>query len=206
VGLIGGTFDPIHLGHLIIAEETRTQLALDGMVFAPAGDQPLKPERQITDPEHRLRMVELAIAGNPYFSASRVDVDRPGPHYTVETVQMLREAWVETVEIYFLIGSDSLADLPKWHQPERLMRLCHIVAVGRPGYQVDLEQLERSLPGVTSLIQRLDTPTLDISATEIRRRVRERRSIRYLVPASVRRYIEEHRLYRTIPSSEHNSV
>jgi len=195
VGVIGGTFDPIHMGHLIIAEEARTRLGLSRIVFIPAGRPPHKLDQEIADPERRLEMIRLAVSGNAHFSVSRVDVDRSGPCYSLDTVRLLRDAWGIDVDIYFLIGTDSLVELPTWHQPQRLIRLCHVVVVGRPGYRADLDELDRLLPGTASLIQLLHTPTLDISSTEIKRRVREGRSIRYLVPASVERYIYDHCLY-----------
>jgi nicotinate-nucleotide adenylyltransferase len=195
MGILGGTFDPIHVGHLILAEEACTRLELSQIVFVPAGQPPHKRDQAIADPAHRLAMVHLAIADNPHFSVSRVDVDRCGPSYTVDTIRLFRDAWGADAEIYFLIGSDSLAELPTWHQPERLMRMCHVVAMGRPGHRVDLGALERLLPGAAALIQVVDIPALDISSTDIRRRVHEGRSIRYLVPQAVVCYIEEHGLY-----------
>ncbi|MBN1933147.1 MAG: nicotinate-nucleotide adenylyltransferase [Anaerolineae bacterium] len=195
VGLIGGTFDPIHLGHLIVAEQVRTRLELDRMIFIPAGLPPHKLDEAITDPRHRLEMVRLATADNPYFALSRVDIDRLGPSYTVDTVRLFLDNWGARAELYFLLGSDSLAELPSWRQPDQLIHLCRIVAVGRPGYNVNLAELDRLLPGVTNLIHIVDTPTLDISSSDIRRRVREGRSIRYLVPQAVEQYIDEHHLY-----------
>lgn len=195
VGVFGGTFDPIHLGHLVIAEEVRTQIPLDRVVFVPAGLPPHKLDIHVSEAEHRVAMVELAIADNPYFELSRVDVDRFGPCYTVDTVAILRQAWGPEVEIYFIMGSDSLADLVTWRDPERLIRMCRIVAVGRPGYHVDLNELDRLLPGAASLIRVIHTPLLEISSSDIQQRVREGRSIRYLVPKEVEAYIYEHRLY-----------
>jgi len=195
VGLLGGTFDPIHLGHLIIAEEVRTRLGLDWMIFVPAGLPPHKLAQAVTQPHHRLEMVRLAIADNPHFALSRVDIDRLGPSYTVDTVRLFLDGWGAHTELYFLMGADSLIELPTWRQPDRLMRLCRIVAVGRPGYRVNLAELDRLLPGAANLIHIMDMPTLDISSTDIRRRVQEGRTIRYLVPAPVERYIVEHRLY-----------
>jgi nicotinate-nucleotide adenylyltransferase len=196
LGVIGGSFDPIHIGHLIVAQEACTSLALERMLFVPAGQPPHKLGRAMTDPAHRVEMVQRAIAGNACFSLSRVDVDRPGPCYTVDTIHILREIWGADAEIDFLIGSDMLADLPTWRQPGRLIHLCQVVAVRRPGYQVDLDQLDRRLPGAAAAIQMLDAPTLDISATAIRARVRSGRSIRYLVPEPVEQYIHAQGLYR----------
>jgi nicotinate-nucleotide adenylyltransferase len=199
IGVIGGTFDPIHIGHLIIAEEARTRLDLSRVVFVPAGQPPHKTVQQISDPERRLEMVQLAVSDHEHFCVSRLDIDREGPCYTVDTIRLLRNVWGADAEIYFLIGADSLADLPKWHQPDRLLRMCHVVAVQRPGYKVDLAKIDRLIPGAAVLIQMLAAPTLDISSTEIRNRVGAARSIRYLVPASVERYIDQHGLYRALP-------
>ena len=195
VGMIGGTFDPIHIGHLIIAEEARTRLELQQMVFVPAGRPPHKLDHEIADAESRVAMVRLAIADNPHFAASRIDVDRPGPCYSIDTVRILQSQQGSETQVFFLIGSDSLSELPTWYQPERLLRLCQVVAVRRPGHQVDLGKVDRLLPGAGALIQVLDAPFLDVSSTEIRRRVHAGRSIRYLVPAPVEQFIREHGLY-----------
>lgn len=195
LGIVGGTFDPIHIGHLIMADQVRTRLGLSRMVFVPAGLPPHKLDQHITDPEQRLEMVKLAIAGNPSFSVSRMDIDRFGPSYTVDMIRLFLDAWGANTEIYFLMGADSLIELITWRQPDRLMRLCRIVAVGRPGYQVDLKELDRLLPGAALLIRLVDTPALAISSTDIKRRVRKGYSIRYMVPDAVERYIHEHGLY-----------
>jgi nicotinate-nucleotide adenylyltransferase len=196
VGVIGGTFDPIHIGHLIIAEGARDALDLQRVIFVPAGQPPHKRSSQISPAEHRLEMVRLAIAGNGHFTASRVDIDRGGPSYTVDTIRLLHDAWGADARIYFLIGGDSLAELPMWYQPERLLEICQVVAVPRPGYELDLESLDVKIPGASERIQMLSMPLVDLSATEIRDRIRDRRSIRYLVPHAVERYIYRHHLYR----------
>lgn len=203
MGLIGGTFDPIHLGHLIIAQEACTRLDLLQMMFVPAGQPPHKRDQGITDPERRFEMVRLAVADNPLFSVSRMDIDRAGPCYTVDTVRLFRDTWGSEVEIYLLIGADSLSELPTWHRPDLLIRLCHVVALGRPGYRVDWAELDRSLPGASEQIQMLGGPALDISSTEIRNRVRDGRPIRYVVSQPVERYIHEHRLYHNSPQPDH---
>jgi nicotinate-nucleotide adenylyltransferase len=204
--VIGGSFDPIHLGHLIIAEEARVELGLDRVVFVPAGQPPHKLDQRLTPPEHRLNMVRLAIADHDRFFVSRVDLDRDGPCYSVDTVRLLQEAWGAEAEISFLVGADSLADLPTWYRPRDLLYLCHIVATPRPGYQVDLEGLERRLPGASARIRVIDAPLLDISSTEIRERVRSGRPIRYLVHPAVKGYIDQHGLYRATagPSARPN--
>lgn len=196
VGVIGGTFDPIHVGHLIMAEGARDVLGLRRVVFVPAGQPPHKRSSQISPAAHRLAMTRLAIAGNSFFTISRIDLERGGPSYTVDTIRLLHEAWGPDVQIYFLIGGDSLAELPTWYQPERLIETCQVVAIPRPGHDPDLDALDDQIPGASDRIQILDLPLVDLSATEIRDRVRDQRTIRYLVPGVVERYIYRHRLYR----------
>jgi nicotinate-nucleotide adenylyltransferase len=196
IGLLGGSFDPIHVGHVHIAQQACTRLCLDRVVFVPAGQPPHKLDQALTDAKHRIEMVRLALAGQPRFSISRIDVDRPGPCYSVDTVRLLQEEWGPEARIYFLVGADSLADLPTWHQPRRLLELCQVVAVARPGYEVDLVALERRFPGAPPVVMLEHVPPIDVSATEIRRLVAEGRSIEGLVPPAVAAYIEAHGLYR----------
>ena len=195
VGVFGGTFDPIHIGHLVAAEETRVQLSLERVVFVPAGLPPHKLANHISPVEHRLAMVQLAIASNPYFTVSRVDIDRFGPCYTVDTMELLRDEWGPGTELYFIMGSDSLADILTWHKPERLIRLCRLAVVKRPGYEVDIEELDRLLPGIASRVRFINSPLIDVASCDIRRRVREGLSIKYQVPEVVEKYIYEHGLY-----------
>ncbi len=195
IGVLGGTFDPIHIGHLVIAEEARVELELEQVVFIPAGLPPHKLDYPLSPVEHRLAMVELAIASNPRFTISRVDIDRPGPSYSVDTIELLRGQWGAGVGIYFIMGSDSLRDILTWHEPQRLIRLCYFAVVNRPGYQADLEELETFLPGIASRVRMLHAPELAISSTEIRRRVHEGLPIKYQVPEAVEAYICQHHLY-----------
>lgn len=196
LGVMGGTFDPIHYGHLAAAEEARVQLKLERVLFAPVRIPPHKPDEGILALEHRLAMIELAIASNPHFSLSRVDIDRPAPHYAIDTIAILREKWeVGLDDIYFIMGLDSLAGILTWYRPERLLELCHLAVMARPGYEIDLLALEASLPGASSRIQLLDMPHLDISSSDLRRRVREGLSIGYLLPEAVESYIHAHHLY-----------
>lgn len=200
VGLLGGTFDPIHFGHLVIAEEVRTVLHLTEMVFVPAGHPPHKPGRIVTEAQHRLAMLELAIASNPHFTISLVDLERPGPSYTVETLQMLRQQWGAQTAIYFVIGGDSLEDLLAWYDPAGILQqLTALVAVQRPGYEEAAgyrDTLEARLPGIRQRLIMVQAPQLDISATDLRRRVAEGRPIKYQTPEAVERYIIEYGLYR----------
>ena len=196
LGILGGTFDPIHHGHLVAAEEAHHQLGLDRVLLLPAGRPPHKPMRPISPVLHRLRMLELAIADKPYFSISRVDVERPGPHYTVDALGLLRAEWGSEVTFFFIEGSDSLADIPTWYQPQRLIELCELAVVERPGSRTRLPQLEEQLPGLTARIHWVQMPYLDISSSDLRARVQAGRPISYLVPPAVEAYILELGLYR----------
>jgi nicotinate-nucleotide adenylyltransferase len=196
LGVFGGTFDPIHHGHLVAAEEARQQLALDKVLFVPAGLPPHKPARPISPAGHRLRMVELAIAGKGHFAVSRVDVDRPEPSYTAHTLELLRAKWGPGPRLFFIEGNDSLKDIVHWYQPQRLIELCELAVVARPNSEIDLAGLERQLPGITERIHWVNIPLLEISSSDLRARVRAGRSISFLVPREVEAYIRQHRLYR----------
>jgi nicotinate-nucleotide adenylyltransferase len=194
VGVLGGTFDPPHFGHLALAENARAQLQLDRVLFVPAGQQPLKRNRNITPAHHRAAMVETAIADNPAFALSRVDLDRPGPHYTADTLALLQATYPEA-ELIFLIGGDSLAQLAAWHDPAGIVQKARLAVMPRPGWEVDLGELEQTVPGVCKRLAWLDTPRLDIAASDLRRRARQGLPLRYLVPPAVEAYIHKHRLY-----------
>jgi nicotinate-nucleotide adenylyltransferase len=196
VGVVGGTFDPIHIGHLLIAEEARVRLELEEVVFVPAAMPPHKLDKDITPVEHRLAMVELAIASNPHFTISRVDIDRFGPCYTVDTIAILKDEWGPQVDVYFIMGQDSLMEIVTWHKPQRLIRLCRIVALSRPGYRASIKELDALLPGAASRIYVLDSPELAIASTDIQRRVCQGLPIKYQVPQAVEEYIYAHGLYR----------
>ncbi len=201
IGVIGGTFDPIHFGHLVIAEEVYATLKLAQMVFVPAGQPPHKPEQVVTPAQDRLAMLQLAIASNPHFTISMVDLERPGPSYTVETLRLLRGQWGEQTAIYFVIGRDSLEDLLDWYDPLGILeQLDYLVAVKRPGYTEEkgyIERLEERLPGIRQRLIIMSAPQLKISATELRQRVAEGRPIKYQVPEVVEQYILQHGLYRS---------
>lgn len=194
-GVFGGTFDPVHNGHLAIAGEARVRLNLEEVIFVPAGQPWLKEDREVTPAEHRVEMVRLAIASRPYFRLSVVEVNRAGPSYTVDTIVELLSQRGD-VELYLIMGWDSLAQLPRWREPGRLIKLCRVVAVPRPGSRrPDVEQLEARLPGISQSLTLLDKPEMDISATEIRRRVAQGLPVGHLVPAPVDEYIKKHQLY-----------
>jgi len=196
IGVLGGTFDPIHVGHLILAEEARDQLGLSVVHFVPAGDPPHKQGRRLAPVEDRLQMIEQAIAGNVYFKASRVDADRPGPHYTLDMVRIFQQRLDPGGELYFLMGYDSLAELPTWHRAAELVAACHLVALTRYNVPLDWDYLEGALPGIRERVTLLDMPELEIASHQIQERVRAGRSTRYLVPEAVRLYIEAQALYR----------
>jgi nicotinate-nucleotide adenylyltransferase len=198
LGIVGGSFDPPHMAHLIMAETVREALRLDRVLFMPAGTQPLKQDREATHEDHRVAMTELAIAGNPYFALSRVDVDRDGPSYTADSLERLREEYGgrERTAMWFVIGSDSLQMLYRWRDPERIIAQARLAVVLRPTFDANLAALETSVPGITAAVDWVDAPLMEISSTAIRESVRQGRSVRYRVPGAVLAYIEQHGLYR----------
>jgi nicotinate-nucleotide adenylyltransferase len=198
IGILGGTFDPIHMGHLIVAEDIRQKMGLGEVLFIPAGRPwlKIKEEKPVSPAEHRLAMVKLAIASNPYFKVSTIEIDRPGLSYSIDTVLELKAELGTGAEIHFIVGPDALAEFPQWKEPVRLLEICQVVGIGRPGHaQADLRKLERSVPSASKRIMLINVPQIDISASEIRNRVAQGLSIRYLVPDSVEKYIAEHQLY-----------
>jgi len=196
IGVFGGTFDPIHFGHLAVAEEVLAKLGLAEVFFVPAGQPWLKADRSISPAKHRVEMINLAIAGNPQFKLSTSEVDRPGPSYTVDTIEILQQQLGTEAKLFFLLGSDSLSELPQWKEPWRLIQICQLVAFTRPGFVLPpLESLESAIPGLSEHVTFVRVPQIDVSATEIRSRVAQGASIRYLVPQAVERYILEQGLY-----------
>ena len=199
IGVLGGTFDPVHVGHLAAAEEVREALGLERILFVPAGIPPHKPDRVVTAPEHRLAMVRLAIADNPAFEVSRVELDRIGPSYTIDTLVALGQPLDggPAPDLTLILSAESFRGLPSWHEPERLFALARIAIVPRGGLAPPGKRwVEEHFPGMDSRVVALDAPRLRLSATDIRARVAARRSIRYLVPDAVISYIEDHGLYR----------
>ncbi len=194
IGIMGGTFDPIHYGHLIAAEEARQIFCLDKVIFIPAKIPPHKLGHDISDPEHRYRMVLLATLDNPLFEVSRIEIDREGVSYSVDTVRELRNELEEKTELFFITGVDIVADLKTWKDPELLLSMCSFIAVSRAGYS--LEVLKTKLPReFLSKINIIEIPSPPISSTDIRRRVRHRKTIKYLVPPLVENYIRKAGLY-----------
>jgi nicotinate-nucleotide adenylyltransferase len=201
VGIFGGSFNPPHVAHLILAERARVEHILDRVLFVVAGQPPHKAPRPLAPGQDRLRMVELAIEGNPAFEASDMELRRTGASYTLMTVRELRGALGAQAELFLLMGGDSVLDLPGWWHARDLVREVRIVTFGRPGSALGdrLDGLAEQFGSewvndVRELM--VDAPLMDISATEVRRRVREGLSVRYMVPEAVRRYIEERGLYR----------
>nr|MBC7244718.1 nicotinate-nucleotide adenylyltransferase [Chloroflexota bacterium] len=195
IGVFGGTFDPIHYGHLVITEDARVYLQLEKVLFVPARQPPHKAQGSYSAFQHRVRMTELAIADNPHFVLSLIEAERPGPSYTVDTLRQLRAEFGPDVDLYFIIGMDSLANIESWYKPAELLTLCRIVVAERAGYHVDLSALEEALPGLRNKLELIDTPELSISSTDLQRRVRSGLAIRYQLPSQVEKYIYEHRLY-----------
>jgi nicotinate-nucleotide adenylyltransferase len=196
VGILGGTFDPVHNGHLIVAEVARERLNFNEVLFIPAGQPWLKVERSITPPQHRLQMLRLALDDRPYFRISEMEIGRPGPTYTIDTINALKKRLNAEDELFFILGQDTLMQLPQWYEARNLIRLCYLVAAPRHGVKKpDLKALEAELPGITQRVMLMKEPLVDISATDIRERAARGLSVRHLVPEPVNRYIKEHRLY-----------
>lgn len=196
LGVLGGTFDPPHYGHLVLAENARVQLELERVLFVPVGQPPHKPKRPITPARHRVTMVKAAIADNAAFRLSRVDLDRPKPHYTVDTLALLGKEH-PGASLYFLMGGDSLAQFLKWRDPADIVEQARLAVMRRPGWEIDLETLERKIPGILERMVWIDAPYLEISGTDLRWRVREGLPVRYLMPPRIERYVCEHALYQS---------
>lgn len=194
IGVLGGTFDPIHMGHLVVAEEARMKLELREVLLVPAGQPWFKLDRNITAAVHRVEMVRRAIADNPHFKVCALEVERPGPSYTVDTLTMLRKQLGSEASFFFILGRDTLAELPLWKEPEKLVQLCRLVVAPRLGSK-DLKHLETAVPGLLDKVIQLDMPVIGISSSEIRQRIAQGLPIRYLVPPEVEKYITEHRIY-----------
>jgi len=195
-GVFGGSFDPPHYGHLALAETARTQLSLARVLFVPAGHPPHKPDLRLSAPEDRAAMVEAAIADNSAFSLSRVDLDRPGPHYTVDMLALLRGRHPEVTAWFFLMGEDSLHDLLTWREPEEILQQARLAVMPRMGKPADMVLLSAEIPMLSDCLVWLDVPPVAFSATELRARVVKRLPLRYLVPPSVDAYIRDHKLYQ----------
>ncbi len=199
LGIFGGTFDPPHYGHLALAETARVQLSLDRILFVPAGEPPHKRDQPLSPAEVRADLVAAAIADNPAFTLCRIDLDRPGPHYTVDMLRLLRQAHPDIRTWYFLMGEDSLRDFPDWREPTRILEMATLAVMPRPQMAADMETVLRRLPALRGRFLWLDVPPVYFAATDLRRRVRVGLPLRYLVPPSVERMIARLKLYRSTP-------
>lgn len=196
IGVLGGTFDPVHLGHLIIAEEARTMLSLERILFVPAGRPWFKDDDDVTGTADRLEMLRLALEGNPHFCIDTQELERPGATYTVDTIAQLRGQMGSESEIFFIIGLDALAELARWKDPERLAGMCFFAAMRRPEFtELDVVALDRTVPGVSGKVHLLENIQVDISSSDIRCRIQRGLPIRYLVPREVDEYIRGKGLY-----------
>lgn len=197
LGILGGTFDPVHIGHLIVAEEARLQLNLSNVLFIPASQPWMRSGQPLSEPNHRMDMVRLAIADNPHFEASEIELSRPGPTYTIDTLIELRSSYGGNVDPFFIVGADSYASFHKWKAPHEILELCTLVVYPRTMQSHgETKALETLPPALRKKTMFLNAPVIDINGTEIRRRVAQGVSIRYWVPREVEDYIHRHGLYR----------
>ncbi len=193
---MGGTFDPIHFGHLVAAEEALVQFNLDKVLFMPTGRPALKGSGGVTAAEHRYLMTVLATAANPDFDVSRMEVDRPGTTYTVDTLLELRDLYGPSAELFFITGADAVWEILSWKDADAIAGLATFIAATRPGYDLDAAREAHSAASSGFRIEYMELPALAISSTDLRQRVAERRPVRYLTPESVATYIDKHGLYR----------
>lgn len=196
IGIYGGTFDPIHHGHLVAAVEVHTALRLDHLVFMPAGMPPHKRDLAITAAAHRLAMIERAIAGRPQFALSTQDLAPDRPAYTAELLAHLRDRWGAAHALFFVMGEDSLRDFPQWHAPGQIAALAQLAVVTRPNVEVDLDTIVRAVPTLADRVHTIAIPQLDIASHDLRARIAIGRPIAYQVPEAVEQYIRESGLYR----------
>jgi nicotinate-nucleotide adenylyltransferase len=194
LGVMGGTFDPIHYGHLVTAEEALVQFRLDEVVFVPTGQPWMKEHERVSPPEDRYLMTVIATASNPKFSVSRTEVERDGPTYTIDTLHSLREEQGAGTDLFFITGADAILEILHWREPKEVFELARFIAATRPGY--DLEHFDEEAAGSHPAVSVMHIPALAISSTDIRRRVADGRPLRYLVPEGVKSYIEKAELYR----------
>jgi nicotinate-nucleotide adenylyltransferase len=196
IGIYGGSFDPVHIGHLALAEEARYSLGLDIVYVVPTARQPLKLAAQGASPEQRLAMLQLACADNPHLIVSAIEQHRPPPSYTADTLAAFAAEHGPTADLWFVLGADAARDLPRWHRAEAIIGLARLAIVGRPGYSLDLDALEAQLPGLRARSLRIDGPQLEIASSELRARIAAGRPVRYQIPEPARAYIAANGLYR----------
>lgn len=195
LGLLGGTFDPIHVGHLIVAEALAYRLGLDHVVFLPAANPPHKSGQPLSSSSDRLEMIRLSIAGAKGFSVSQVDLQRPGPSYTADMLAEVRARVDRDTKLYFLMGMDSFRDFPSWFEPGKIGKLAHLGVARRPGVDVSMIDIERQVPETRGKIAIVNVPLIDISSSDIRERIRIGRNFRFHVAPAVADFIRENRLY-----------
>jgi nicotinate-nucleotide adenylyltransferase len=196
IGIFGGTFDPPHLGHLILASEALEQLKLDHLLWMMTAMPPHKDVSEITPLEQRLELTRAAIAGFSQFELSTLEIDRPGPHYSVDTVALVKKAQ-PNAQIYFLMGEDSLRDLPIWHEPDRMIAMCEGLGImRRPGSETLLKELESSFPNIQQKVIWFNTPMVEISSHDIRQRIKEKRTYRFFIPDAVYKLIQGNNYYQ----------
>lgn len=196
IGVFGGTFDPIHVGHLVIVSELKHQLALDRVLIVPAGDPPHKPDQPLSPATHRVRMLEIALEGRDGFEIDTIDLDRPGPSYTKDTLAALQSRNPDD-RLVFLMGEDSLRDLHSWREPERIVELAELGVGCRPGVEIDLDAVYERLPAARGRVTLVDVPLIEISSRDLRLRVATGAPIAFQVVPEVERYIDVYRLYRS---------
>ena len=196
IGIFGGTFDPPHLGHLILASEARAQLRLNRLLWVLTPIPPHKLNRPISSLEDRQAMVKLALKDEPAFEFSRIEIKRPGPHYTLDTLRIVSEQYPRA-DVILLLGGDSLRDLPTWHQPMDVVAACHQIGVmRRPGDSIDMAKLEKKIPGLNRKVKFVEAPLLEIASSEIRRRAARGLPFRYYLLPAIYQYIQKHHLYQ----------
>lgn len=195
LGIMGGTFDPIHVGHLACAEQAREAFSLDAVVFVPAGCPVYKKDRRVTDAQSRLEMCRLAVRSNPFFDVSSIEIDRAGDTYTVDTLRQLRAHYPENVELFFITGADAVVNIVRWHESAQVAALARFIAVTRPGFALTPAHKRLLAEGGAFSVSYLEVTALAVSSSDLRRRVARGESIRYLTMACVKDYIESHGLY-----------
>ena len=198
IAIMGGTFDPIHYGHLVTAQAVKEKFGVEKVLFIPTGNPPHKVDREVSSSEKRYFMTVLATITNPSFEVSRIEIDREGYTYTIDTIRELKNTLSDDTKIYFITGADAIHKILTWKEPEKLLKMCEFVAVTRPGYNKDklfehIKNIEKTLKGK---IHFLEVPHLDISSSDLRNRVQENKSIKYMLPEEVENYIYKFGLYR----------
>lgn len=192
IGIMGGTFDPIHVGHLMIAEAVWDEYNLEKVIFIPSANPPHKHD-VLTSAKHRFNMTLLATCSNPHFEVSTIEMDRVGPSYTIDTIKALKKMYGDDTDFYFIIGADCIHELPTWHKIDELLKICKFIATKRPSYEFDLSIIEKEFSDYN--IQLLKTPELEISSTDIRQRIKKGYSIQYITTEQVQQYIRKEELY-----------